>query len=132
MVLMIFFLFIPLLTMGVINREYSSGTIKLLHSSPLTTRQIVLGKFLGVYGFVCLMILLFVGEVVILTFSIKDVEVLHICAMLLGFFLLAAMYVAIGMFISSLTAYPIVAGIGTFAFLTFLAALGLFFRAPTT
>lgn len=127
-VLMIFFLFIPLLTMGVINREYSAGTIKLLHSSPVKTRQIILGKFLGVYSFVCLMILIFLAEVIILTFSVKNVEFLHTMTMVLGFFLLAAMYVAVGMFISSLTAYPIVAGIGTFVVLTLFTTLGMLFQ----
>ncbi|RXK86570.1 ABC transporter permease subunit [Filimonas effusa] len=127
-VMMIFFLFIPLLTMGVINREYSAGTIRLLHSSPVTARQIIFGKFLGIYSFVCLMILLFVGVVVVLTFSIRHVEYLHIGSMLLGFFLLAAMYVAAGMFISSLTSYPIVAAIGTFVVLVLFSALQLMFQ----
>ncbi|MGO4294443.1 ABC transporter permease subunit [Chitinophaga sp. RAB17] len=127
-VLMIFFLYIPLLTMGVINREYAAGTIKLLHSSPLKTRQIILGKFLGVYSFVCLMILIFLAEVIVLTFSIKNVEFLHILSMVLGFFLLAAMYVAVGMYISSLTSYPIVAGIGTFVVLTLFTSLRLLFQ----
>lgn len=127
-VLMIFFLFIPLLTMGVINREYAGGTIKLLHSSPVKTRQIILGKFLGVYSFVCLMILIFLAEVIVLTFSIKNVEFLHIMAMVLGFFLLAAMYVAVGMYISSLTAYPIVAGIGTFVVLILFTMLNIMFQ----
>ncbi|MBP1650752.1 MAG: transporter permease subunit [Bacteroidetes bacterium] len=127
-VMMIFFLFIPLLTMGVINREYAAGTIKLLHSSPVKTRQIILGKFLGVYSFVCLMILIFLGIVIVLTFSIRNVELLHIMAMVLGFFLLAAMYVAVGMYISSLTSYPIVAGIGTFVVLTLFTSLGMLFQ----
>ncbi|HWV65546.1 ABC transporter permease subunit [Chitinophaga sp.] len=127
-VLMIFFLFIPLLTMGVINREYSAGTIKLLHSSPVKTRQVILGKFLGVYSFVCLMILVFLVELTILSFSVKNAEVPHIMAMVLGFFLLAAMYVAVGMFISSLTSYPIVAGMGTFVVLILFSSLRLLFQ----
>ncbi|HEY9259783.1 ABC transporter permease, partial [Chitinophaga sp.] len=127
-VLMIFFLYIPLLTMGVINREYAGGTIKLLHSSPVKTRQIIMGKFLGVYSFVCLMILIFLVELIVLTFSIKHVEFLHIISMVLGFFLLAAMYVAVGMFISSLTSYPIVAGIGTFVVLILFSTLGMMFQ----
>src|SRR5882724_4036500 len=46
------YLFIPLLTMGLISRETSSGTIKLLYSSPVNVREIVFGKFLAmmIYG----------------------------------------------------------------------------------
>ena len=129
LIMTIFFLFIPLLTMGVINREYSAGTIKLLHSSPVRTRQVVLGKFIGVYTFVCLMIALFLVVLTVLSVSIRHVELLHMAAMLLGFFLQAAVYVAIGMFISSLTSYPIVAAIGTFVGLGLMTALGSFFQA---
>lgn len=128
-VMMIFFTFIPLLTMGVINREYAGGTIRLLHSSPVRMRQIVMGKFLGVYAFVCTMILLFALVLFVLTFSIKHVELLHILSMLFAFFLLAAMYVAVGMFISSLTAYPIVAAIGTFTLLTLFTTFGNVFQS---
>src|SRR5690349_7768387 len=38
------YLFIPLLTMGVIGREISSGSIALLRSSPIRTREVVMGK----------------------------------------------------------------------------------------
>ena len=37
--------YIPLLTMGLISRELSTGSIKLLYSSPISNAQIVLGKF---------------------------------------------------------------------------------------
>ena len=39
------YLYIPLLTMGLMSREYSSGSIKLLFSSPVTDSQII---FVGV------------------------------------------------------------------------------------
>lgn len=45
------YLFVPLLTMAVISREFNSGTIKLLYSSPIKLRQIVLGKYLGLMAF---------------------------------------------------------------------------------
>lgn len=46
------YLYIPLLTMGLMSRELSSGSIKLLYSSPVTNAQIILGKFLSmmIYG----------------------------------------------------------------------------------
>ena len=37
--------YIPLLTMGLISRELSSGSIKLLYSSPIRNSQIILGNF---------------------------------------------------------------------------------------
>ena len=46
------FLYIPLLTMGLVSRDLSGGTIKLLHSSPMTNTQIILGKFV-VSGDIC-------------------------------------------------------------------------------
>ncbi len=39
------YLFLPLLTMGLIGREVQNGTIKLLYSSPVKIGQIVTGKF---------------------------------------------------------------------------------------
>lgn len=46
------YLYIPLITMGLMSRELSSGSIKFLYSSPITTTQIILGKYLSmlVYG----------------------------------------------------------------------------------
>ena len=46
------YLYIPLLTMGLMSREYASGSIKLLYSSPVKNSSIILGKFLSmvVYG----------------------------------------------------------------------------------
>lgn len=41
------YLYMPLLTMGLMSREFSSGSIKLLYSSPVTSSQIVMGKFLA-------------------------------------------------------------------------------------
>jgi ABC-2 type transport system permease protein len=48
------FLYIPLFTMGVMSREYNRGSIKLLFSSPITSSQIIFGKYLSliIYGFI--------------------------------------------------------------------------------
>ena len=53
------YLYIPLLTMGLMSRELSSGSIKLLYSSPVTNKEIVLGKYFAmlVYGLVLIGIL---------------------------------------------------------------------------
>ena len=43
------YLYIPLLTMNLMSREYSSGSIKLLYSSPINSIQIITGKFVSVH-----------------------------------------------------------------------------------
>ena len=115
MILKLIYLFIPLLTMGIINREITNNTHYLLYSSPLKTRDIVMGKYLAivVVNFVMLLALF-----ILLTcgyFMIVNVEYKWFLSILLGFFLLMNTYAAIGIFISSLTRYQIVAAIISFA-----------------
>lgn len=120
------YLYIPLLTMGIMSRETSSGSIKLLYSSPLTNTQIILGKYLAliIYG------LALVGVLGI--FSLHAIGIIHaadipaILTGLLGMYLLICAYAAIGLFMSSLTTYAVVAAIGTlatFAVLNFMKGM---------
>ena len=50
------YMFIPLLTMGLMSRDMSNGAIKLLYSSPVTSTQIILGKFMSMVLFSFVMI----------------------------------------------------------------------------
>ena len=50
------YLYIPLLTMGLMSREFSSGEVKLLYSSPVTNTHIVLGKFLAMMVFALVLV----------------------------------------------------------------------------
>lgn len=109
------YLYIPLLTMGLISRELSSGSIKLLLSSPVNFLQMVLGKYLSmvVYSFILCLILgvfMLAGG-----YSISSFDYMLVLSGIIGLFLLICAYSAIGLFISSLTSYQMVAAIGTFA-----------------
>ena len=118
------YLYMPLLTMGLISREISSGTIKLLYSSPIRTRDIVFGKFLAisVYGLLLTMV---VGIFLLTgTFFLQGADTGLLLSIMLGIFLLLATYGAIGLFVSCLTSYPVVAAISTFALFTFLSYIG--------
>lgn len=114
------YLYMPLLTMGLMSREYSSGTIKLLYSSPITAKDIILGKFLGMlyYGAILLGILL----VLVLGFAVTvdNFNYAELFSGILGIFLLLGAYSAIGLFVSSLTSYQVVAAIGTLVLLAVL------------
>lgn len=118
------FLYIPLLTMGLMSREYSSGSIKLLYSSPITNFQIIFGKYLSmlVYAFVLTGILL-----VCLIFTacvVKSFDYSFAFTGLAGIFLLICAYAAIGLFMSTLTSYQVVAAVGTLTLLAILNFVG--------
>lgn len=47
-------IFSPLLTMRLLAEERQTGTLVLLETAPVTESQVVLGKFLGAFGFLAL------------------------------------------------------------------------------
>ncbi len=114
------YLYIPLLTMGIFSREYVSGSIKLLQSSPVTATQIVLGKYLSIVIYAFIAVGMLGLYAVSAYFSIEHMDVKFVLFGLLALFLLICTYSAIGLFMSSLTSYQIVAAISTLALLAFL------------
>ncbi len=58
------YLYIPLFTMGLMSRELSSGSIKLLYSSPVSNLQIILGKYLAVVVYALLLCAILLGPVI--------------------------------------------------------------------
>lgn len=114
------YLYIPLLTMGLMSRELGSGSIKLLYSSPITNLQIILGKFLSmmIYGLILIGILFIF--VLFAASTVKDFDFPAILSGLLGLYLLICAYAAIGLFMSSLTSYQVVAAMLTLAMLAIL------------
>lgn len=118
------YLFVPLLTMGVLSREISSGSIKLLLSSPIKVSEIVLGKFLGILAYGLILIFILSLFITAASFHIEAFELKWMLTSLLGLYLLFSAYTAIGLFLSSLTSYQVVAAISTLAVLTFLNFVG--------
>ncbi len=115
------YLFIPLVTMGMLSRDLSSGTIKLLYSSPVTDAQIVLGKFVAMMGYGLAMIGALVPFVVFAGLTVEHMDLPMVLTGLLGLYLLICTYSAIGIFMSSQTSYQVVAALSTFAVLAALA-----------
>lgn len=112
------FIFIPLMTMGLMSREFSSGTIKLLYSSPVTNWQIVMGKFLSTVYYSLILVCILAFYVVFALSTIEHVDTWPLFSGLLGLFLVMCAYSAIGLFMSSLTSYQIPALIFTLAVLS--------------
>ncbi|NQX38428.1 ABC-2 type transport system permease protein [Pedobacter steynii] len=118
------YFYLPLLTMGVISREYASGSIKLLYSSPVSNLQIVLGKYLAMVGYCFALLSLLVPFLVLGGVLIQNFQWIEALTPILGLFLLICAYAAIGLFTSSLTSYQVVAAMGTLCVLTLLNYAG--------
>ena len=118
------FLFVPLLTMGLISREVNNGTIKLLYSSPLKIREIVLGKYLAIMIYNLLLVGIVGIFMVTGLFNIQHADYGLLLSAALGFYLLVCAYTAIGLFMSSLTTYQIVSAIGSFIIVFALSRIG--------
>jgi ABC-2 type transport system permease protein len=121
------YLYIPLLTMGIVSRELSNGSIKLLQSSPVTNFQIIVGKYLALLGFGLYFVLVLVGIAFTASMLIENFDWGTIVAGIAGIYLLIGAYAAIGLFMSSLTSYQVVAAISTlaiFAGLNFIGEIG--------
>ena len=118
------YFYIPLLTMGIVSRELSSGSIKLLYSSPVTNFQIIIGKYFAVmiYGFLMMCALILV--MIVGGCTIEHFDWPLVITGILGIYLLLCAYAAIGIFMSSLTSYQIVAAIGTLIVLMLLNMVG--------
>lgn len=118
------YLFVPLLTMGLISREINNGTIKLLYSSPLKVREIVLGKYLAIMIYNLLLVGIVGIFMVTGVINIRHADYGVLLSATLGFYLLVCAYTAIGLFMSSLTTYQIVSAIGSFILIFVLSRIG--------
>ena len=101
---------VPMITMRAYAEEKKGGTYELLLTSPLRTGEIVLGKFLASFLFVCIMIgLTAIYPVILLVFGNPEIGVM--VAGYLGLLLLATAFVAVGLLTSSFTENQIIAAV---------------------
>ncbi len=114
---LIFVVIVPILTMRVIAEERRQKTDQLLYSLPITTFQVIAGKYAA------LLILYAIPLAVISLYPLifaqfGDVYLPTSYGSILAFFILGAALIAVGMFISSLTDNQgLAAGIGIAAIL---------------
>lgn len=98
----IFVVIVPILTMRTLAEERRQRTDQLLYSLPITTTQVVLGKYLALL--VVYLIPLAVISLYPLLFSqFGDVYLPTSYGSLFAFFMMGAALLAVGMFLSSLT-----------------------------
>ena len=115
-VALLMMMLVPLFTMRLIAEERRNQTLALLLSAPLSDLHIVLGKFLGLLVFLAVLM----AGVVLMLYSMALGTALDqglLLSNILGLLLLTASYIALGLYVSALTAQPIIAAIGALALL---------------
>jgi ABC-2 type transport system permease protein len=117
----IFLFFLPLITMRLWAEEKKIGTVEILMTLPVRDHEVVLGKFLAAYAVLAVALLLTL-PIPIIVAILGDPDVGVIFTSYLGALLMGGAYLAIGLFISSLTKNQIVAAI-----VGWVCCFGLFF-----
>lgn len=118
------YLFMPLLTMGLISREINGGTIKLLYSSPVKIREIVFGKYLAMMIYSLILVAIVAIFMVAGFFHVVSLDSGMLVSSAIGLYLLLCAYAAIGLFMSCLTTYQVVAAISSFLMIGVLSYIG--------
>lgn len=112
-------LLIPLLSMRLIAEEKRQGTWPALACSPLSPMVIILGKYLGLLFFLAITVSL-LGMIPLTLYAYGNPDTGQLLAGLLGLFLTAAAFGAVGLAASSATDNPNVAAVASFGVLLML------------
>lgn len=125
-IMFVFIILIPMLTMKMFSEDRKMRTEQLLLTSPVSLGGMVFGKFLaaftmfsGTYIF---------GNIINFAFLYKygTPNTAVLISSSVGILLIGAAFIAIGLFVSSLTENQIAAAIGTMGILVFMLIVNLF------
>lgn len=112
----------PILTARTFSDSFRNGSYALLSSAPLSIRNILLGKFLSILLFLCLIALI----PLLLSLSLAGGTQLDLGLLLaatLGLLLISGCFTAIGLFFSSLSDNPGIAAAGSYGLLMLISLL---------
>ena len=118
---------VPFLTMRLVAEEKRQKTIELLYTTPITPSQIVWGKYLASLAILVCALALTLTYPLLVQFVAKDANGVEWRSVLLGYlglFLMGSAFMAIGLFISSLTESQVVAALITFVVLLMTWIIG--------
>jgi ABC-2 type transport system permease protein len=118
----IFSFIVPAVTMRLFSEEFSTGSYELLVTMPVTSLDVIIGKFLAAVAFIVIMLIPTFTYSIFISF-IGDLDWGPIFGGYTGAILLGAAFSGIGIFASSLTRNQIVAFIIGMAFCFILTLL---------
>lgn len=115
----IFLLMVPAITMRLIAEEKKTGTAELLLTAPITTLELVIGKFLGGFSVLLAMVTLALLYPLILVLMAEP-DIPPILIGFVGMVMMGGAFVAIGLLFSSITENQVIAALASFGTLLIL------------
>jgi ABC-2 type transport system permease protein len=119
----ILLLLTPIITMRLLAEEKRAGTAELLFTYPIPDWGVIMGKFLAAFAVFATFLVFTLAYPVIFAFLTR-MDWGQIASGYLGVLLLGAATLALGLFVSSLTANQIIAAISAFALLLLFWLIG--------
>lgn len=112
----VFLIAVPVLTMRILAEERRQKTDQMLLTAPVSVTGIVLGKYLALTAvFLIPVVILGIYPLILLQFGQAPLPEAYTA--LLGFFLMGCSFLAIGLYLSSLTESQVIAAVLTFLLL---------------
>lgn len=122
-VLLVFLFMAPLMTMRTLAEERKMGIEELYMTSPITTTEFILGKYLALaLSYLVMLSLLLFHFLIVIFFAKPDLG--PIISSMTGLFLAGLTFLAIGLFTSSLSDNQIISGLAGFGILLSYWLLG--------
>lgn len=115
----VFLILVPVITMKLLAEERNQKTDQLLLTSPLSVTEIVVGKYLAsVALFFIALCITFLYPAILAHYG--SITVGEIVASYIGFALMGASFISIGVFVSSFTENQVIAAVSSFGLLLFV------------
>lgn len=99
--------FVPAISMRLVSEELRSGTIELLMTAPISDAQVIAGKWIGAMLFLVTLLIPIGLQLLVLEFH-ADPDYGPIFTGILGLLLVAGLYLAIGLFVSTITSSQLI------------------------
>lgn len=112
-----YIILIPILTMRIVAEENKQRTDQLLYTSPISLTKVIVGKYLAVLALFTIGILVISLYPLLISSYGEGVRLSLAYSSIIGFFLLGAANIAVGLFISSLTESQVIAAVLSFVVL---------------
>lgn len=120
----IFLLMIPIITMRLLAEERRTGTAELLFTCPVTSGQVILGKYLGAAFLLIVMLGATLSYPLLIMASSAKPDMLPTLVGYLGVLLMGLAFLGIGLLVSAMTENQIIAAVGAFGALLLLWSVG--------